>query len=80
MYPADTHLFRALSSPFENVGELTPLKPILHAFVNKLFGQEGETVDEARLRGIIFNGKDFATIPPSSDALHQKMLQTATQV
>ena len=79
MYPAATQLFRALSSPVENIETLTPLQPILHAFVNKLFGLEGETVDEARFRGIVFNGKDFTTIPPSSDALNQKLLRTALQ-
>ena len=58
---------------------LTQLQPILHTFVNKIFGLEGETVDEARFRGIVFSGKDFTTIPPSSDALNQKLLRTALQ-
>ena len=58
---------------------LTPLQPILHAFVNKLFGLEGETVDNARFRGIIFSTKDFTTTPSSSDALNRKLLQTAQQ-
>ena len=58
---------------------LTPLQPILHAFVNKLFGLEGETVDNARFRGIILSTKDFTTIPSSSDGLNRKLLQTAQQ-
>ena len=81
VYPATTQLFQALSSPVENTEKvmLTPLQPILHAFVNKLFGLEGETVDNARFRGIIFSTKDFTTIPSSSDALNRKLLQTAQQ-
>ena len=80
MYPAATHLFRALPSSVDDVAELAQLKTILHTYVNKLFGLEGDSVDDARLKGIVFSGKDFTNIPPSSDALNQKLLRTALQV
>ena len=38
------------------------------------------SVDEARLDGIILGEKELSSIPPSSDALHQKALHVAYQV
>ena len=38
------------------------------------------SVDEARLDGIILGEKELSSIPPSSDALHQKALHVGYQV
>ena len=38
------------------------------------------SVDEARLDGIILGEKELSSIPPSSDAMHQKALHVAYQV
>ena len=38
------------------------------------------SVDEERLDGIILGEKELSSIPPSSDALHQKALHVAYQV
>ena len=82
-YPAATTAFQELSSPVENVEDLLPIMPIIEKFVNKLFlgiSNDYSSVDEVRLDGIVHNSKDFSNLPPSSDALFQKVLRTAMQV
>ena len=78
--PAATQLFQLLATPVPNPIELTPHKQVLHILVNSVFNVDSASADEAQLDGIIFGGKDFSSIPPSSDALHQKTLLVAYQV
>ena len=82
-YPAATYAFQKLSTPVEDSDELLPIMPIIETFVNKLFlglSNDCNSVDEARLDAIVHNSKDFSNLPPSSDALFQKVLRTAMQV
>ena len=81
-YPAATKLFRMLSTPIEDADELKSCDRVLHGFVNRLYGIKdvNMTVDEARLESIVYGGKDFTNIPPSSDALNQKVRRAAYQV
>ena len=83
MYPAATTFFEALSNPQPDPGVFSedPLRKICQTYVNKLYGFNDQTyVDEARLTGVVYGGKDFTNIPPSSDALHQKVLRSTFQV
>ena len=72
-----------LSTPHEDVQELLPILPKIETFVNKLFlgiSNEYSSVDAARLDALIYKSKNFSNIPPSSDALFQKVLRTVMQV
>ena len=80
MNPAATQLFQLLATPVPNPIELTPHKQVLHILVNSVFNVDSASADEAQLDGIIFGEKAFSSIPPSSDALHQKALHVAYQV
>ena len=82
-YPAITLAFQKMSKPVSDPAELLPFLPIIETYVNKLFlGEacESSSVDEVRLDCIIHKSKDFSHIPPSSDALFQKVLRTVMQV
>ena len=82
-YPAATEAFMELSTPHEDVQELLPILPKIETFVNKLFlgiSNEYSSVDAARLDALIYKSKNFSNIPPSSDALFQKVLRTVMQV
>ena len=80
IYPAATILFKMLSTPINDSSEYIVCESVLHGFVNRLYGMWNDmTVDDARLRAVVFEGKDFLNIPPSSDALHQKLLRAAHQ-
>ena len=70
-----------LSSPITDEIELKSYEKVLHEFVNRLYGlgSVGQSVDDARLQAIVFGGRDFNNIPPSSDALHQKVMRAAYQ-
>ena len=55
--------------------------PTLHKFVNLLYGVDDKlSVDGARLYLLLHRGKDFDNMPPSSDALYQKILRVMYQV
>ena len=82
-YPAATIAFLELSTPVEHMDKLLPILPIIETFVNKLFlgiSNDHTSVDEARLDALVHKSKDFSNLPPSSDALFQKVLRTAMQV
>ena len=82
-YPAATIAFLELSTPVEDMDELLPMLPIIETFVNKLFlgiSNDHTSVDEARLDALVYKSKNFSNLPPSSDALFQKVLRTAMQV
>ena len=63
-----------LSSSITDEVELKSCKKVLHEFVNRLYGlcSVGQSV-----QAIVFGGRDFNSIPPSSDALHQKVMHAA---
>ena len=82
-YPAATTAFMELSTPVEDMDELLPILPIIEIFVNKIFlgiSNDHTSVDEACLDALVYKSKDFSNLPPSSDALFQKVLRTAMQV
>ena len=81
VYSQLLHFFNMLSSPITDEMELGSCKKVLHEFVNRLYGlgSVGQSVDDARLQAIVFGGRDFNNIPPSSDALHQNVMCTSYQ-
>ena len=52
---------------------------ILQKFVCHLYGEIGDDVDAARLDMLIYKGRDFDNMPPTSDALYQHTLRAAHQ-
>ena len=82
-YPEVTSAFLYMSSPNPSKQHLQTLSPLIQGFVNRLYGVTGEasaTVDSGRVHLLIHQGKPFQDMPPSSDALEQKILRTTYQV
>ena len=82
-YPNVTSAFLYMSGANPIKQHIDTHLPSIHGFVNHLYGvleDTATTVDAARLHLLIHKGKNFDDIPPSSDALYQKVLRTAYQV
>ncbi len=80
-YPDVTPRFLAMSCPSPPHPSDVPVA--IQKYVVKLYGlseKEISNVDSARLHLILYHGKQFQNIPPSSDALYQKVLCTTYQV
>ena len=81
-FPAITRPLTIMSGPNPTLSMILPYLKVIHAFINRLYGiQDDEaSVDETRLFLLLHKGKEFNQMPPSSDAVHQKILRTAYQV
>ena len=72
-----------ISQPNPSMQMISPHIPTIHCFVNRLYGVDDDklsSVDGARLFILLHRGKDFENMPPSSDALYQKILRVTYQV
>ena len=71
-----------LSRPNPSPEVLTTYSPVLQQFVTQLYGvceNDASTVDSARHHLFLEKGKDFAQLPPGSDAFQQHLLRVAYQ-
>ena len=44
-----------------------------------MYSSSCDDVDQARLEGLFYQGKDFSMLPPRSDALYQHSLRATYQ-
>ena len=82
--PAVTPAFLFMSSPSPSLPRLTRHMMVLQQFTSRLYGDQAEpmvssSVDKVRLDLIIFKGKYWDSISPSSDALYLKSLRATFQ-
>ena len=82
--PAVTSAFLFMSSPSPSLPRLKRHMMVLQQYTSRLYREQADplvssSVDKVRLDMIIYNGKSWDSIPPSSDALYFKSLRATYQ-